>query len=82
MAYSALGQVSYVQGDLEASFRKYRRSLFFVRNLPAGAQIGADDVRSLRPGDGLPPKFLSAVVGQKVRSAVTRGTPVSWEALA
>jgi N-acetylneuraminate synthase len=81
-AHAALGTVSYVQGELETSFRKYRRSLFFVRDLPAGARIAENDVQALRPGDGLPPKHRSTVVGQTLKAAVVRGTPVSWDVLA
>lgn len=81
-AHAALGKVTYVQGDLETSFKRYRRSLFFIRDLPAGATIGAEDVRALRPGDGLPPKFRMSVVGRALKTGVSKGTPVSWEFLA
>lgn len=82
MAHAALGEVSYVQGELETSFRRYRRSLFFVRDLPAGARIAQEDIQALRPGDGLPPKHRDAVIGRSLTRAVTRGTPVSWDILA
>jgi N-acetylneuraminate synthase len=80
-AHAAMGKVTYTRGDLESSFKRYRRSLFFVRDLPAGAILGAEDVRALRPGDGLPPKFLPSVMGRCLKEAVTRGTPVSWTLL-
>lgn len=81
-AQLALGQVSYIPKDLESSFRRYRRSLFFVRDVPAGQQVLPEDIQALRPGDGLPPKYRTAVVGRTVKVAVTRGTPVSWAVLA
>jgi pseudaminic acid synthase len=81
-AHAALGKVSYVQGDLETSFKKYRRSLFFVKDVAAGHEITADDVQALRPGDGLMPKFKSNVIGRTLKAAVTKGTPVSWDVLA
>jgi N-acetylneuraminate synthase len=81
-AHAALGQVTYTPGDREAAFARYRRSLFFVRDVRAGARIGREDVRALRPGDGLPPKFLQAVIGRAARTDLVRGTPVSWELLA
>lgn len=81
-AHAALGKVSYVQGDLETSFKKYRRSLFFVRDVAVGQEVTPDDVQALRPGDGLMPKFKSHVIGRTLKVAVTKGTPVSWDVLA
>jgi len=82
MAHAALGKVSYVQEDLENSFKRYRRSLFFVRDLPAGSCVGNQDIQALRPGDGLPPKNRPDVIGRTVKQSVCRGTPVSWDVLA
>lgn len=81
-AHAALGKVSYAQGDLETSFKKYRRSLFFVRAIEAGQIITRDDVRALRPGDGLPPKSIESIIGRTVKLDVAKGTPVSWDVLA
>jgi len=81
-AHAALGQISYVQGDLESAFKRYRRSLFFVRDLPAGTRVLDRDIQALRPGDGLAPKFRLDVIGRTVKQAVARGMPVSWDVLA
>lgn len=81
-AHAALGRVCYVQGDIETSFKKYRRSLFFVRDMAAGQKITKEDVRALRPGDGLAPKFITSVIGRTTSSDIAKGTPVSWENLA
>jgi len=81
-AHSALGCITYVKSDLETSFKKYRRSLFFIKDLPAGHVLGEDDIAALRPGDGLMPKYKNAVLGRSLGTAVTRGMPVSWETLA
>jgi N-acetylneuraminate synthase len=78
-AHAALGCVTYAQGDSETSFKSLRRSLFFVRDLPKGSRIGRDDVRSLRPGDGISPKFLQNILGHTLKKEVVRGTPVSWD---
>lgn len=78
-AQLALGQVSYTSKNLESSFRRYRRSLFFVRDVPAGRKIVPEDIRALRPGDGLPPKYMNSVLGRSLRVGVTRGTPVTWD---
>jgi len=80
-AHMALGSVTYVKGNLETSFKKYRRSLFIVRDLSAGHVLTSADVVALRPGDGLAPKFRSAVLGRVLRVDVSRGEPVSWDML-
>ncbi len=82
VAKAALGSVAYAPEGLETSFRRYRRSLFFVRDVRAGKSVSREDVRALRPGDGLPPKFLSSAVGRSLRTDVSRGTPVTWEVFA
>lgn len=81
-AHAALGKVSYIQGDLETSFKKYRRSLFFVRDISAGQIITNEDVRALRPGDGLPPKSINLVIGRTLKFSVVKGTPVTMDSLA
>ena len=81
-AHLALGCVTYVKGELETSFKKYRRSLFIIRDLPAGHVLTCDDVAALRPGDGLAPKFMDVIIGRSLRASVKRGDPVSWDMLA
>lgn len=62
-----------------ANQRLYRRSLYFTRNLKAGQQITPSNVKSVRPGGGLTPKYLPIIQGLKVKRSLTKGTPVSWE---
>lgn len=81
-AHAALGEISYVQGDVETSFKKYRRSLFFIRELPAGSRIREEDIQALRPGDGIAPKYLQQIIGRNLKEDVVKGTPVSWDYLA
>lgn len=81
MVHAALGRICYVHGEVESSFKRYRRSLFFVRDISAGTRITELDIEALRPGDGLPPKYRPAIVGHVVKQAVLRGTPVSWDVL-
>jgi len=76
-AWSALGQVDYSRAPSEQANVKFRRSLYFVKDLAAGTVITADAVRSVRPGYGLAPKLLPRVVGRKVKVAVARNTPVT-----
>lgn len=80
-AWSALGRVDYGRKSSEQGNVKFRRSLYFVRDLKAGEVVGADAVRSVRPGFGLPPKHYGAVLGRRVRCDVSFATPVAWELL-
>lgn len=76
IAWEALGRVDYGLKSSEQGSIKYRRSLYFVKDLDAGDIITPDAVRSVRPGFGVPPKHWDSVVGAKVLRAVRRHTPV------
>jgi len=80
-AWQALGGVRHGPSPAEADSLKFRRSLYAVKDIAAGAVIGGDDVRSIRPGLGLPPKHLPDIIGRKARWAIKRGTPLSWDLL-
>ena len=58
---------------------KYRRSLYFVKDLMAGDVITTDAVRSVRPGYGLAPKFIDQVIGKKINANVKMNTPVNLD---
>lgn len=78
-AWSALGRVDYGRKSSELGNVKFRRSLYFVRDLSAGEMITADAVRSVRPGYGLPPKSAAMLIGRRTKSNVFVGTPVSLD---
>ena len=80
-AQQALGHVSYGATEAEQGSLKFRRSLYVVVNMRAGEVLTADNVRSIRPGHGLPPRHYEAVLGKVVRCDVKRGTPLSWDLL-
>mgnify|MGYP006099009069 CR=1 FL=1 len=80
-AHDAIGKISYLQENLESSFKKYRRSLFFIHDLPKGKIINEDDIKALRPGDGLPPKYKNSIIGRELKKTVSKGTPVDWSLL-
>lgn len=75
-AWQALGQVDYGRKSSEQGNVKFRRSLYFVKDLKAGEVITADAVRSVRPGYGLAPKYLEAVIGREVTRDVQASTPL------
>jgi pseudaminic acid synthase len=76
VAWEALGGVNYSQKSSEASNAKFRRSLYFVKDLKAGDLITEEAVRSVRPGFGVPPKYLSSLIGLKIRRNVMQNTAV------
>lgn len=80
-AWDALGRVDYGRKSSEQGNAQFRRSLYFVRDLPAGAIIPADAVRSVRPGFGAPPKFMTQIVGRRLKIAVAAKTPVRLDDL-
>ena len=63
---------------MEDSSVKYRRSIYFVNNLKKGQVINKKDVRAIRPGFGLPPKYMSSIIGKHVSLDVERGDPVLY----
>jgi pseudaminic acid synthase len=76
-AWSALGNDVGERPQAESSSKVFRRSIYFVRDLSAGAVVGPEDIRRIRPGLGLPPRYFDSLIGKKLRVAVTRGTPTS-----
>jgi len=80
-AEAALGKVRYGPSPAEAASLHFRRSLFFLCDLPAGTQVGASDVGSRRPAVGLSPRHQTEVIGRRVTRAVRRGDPVAWDVL-
>jgi len=78
-AWEALGKVDYGRRSSELGNVKFRRSLYFTRDLLAGEDITLDAVRSIRPGYGLHPRHLDEVIGRRARVDVKTATPVSWD---
>ena len=80
-AWQALGSVTYGPTGAERQSTQFRRSLYVVEDIKAGDALSNQNVRAVRPGRGLPPKYLEALIGRKVNRDVRRGTPVSWDIL-
>ena len=75
----AVGRVQFGQGDSVDKLRKYRRSLYVVKNIAAGETFTEDNIRAIRPGLGLPPKYFREVLGKKASKDIERGIPLSWD---
>lgn len=80
-AWESLGRVDYGRKSSEQGNVIFRRSLYFVRPLKAGQVITAEDIRSVRPGFGLPPKEWDRVIGRRVTRDVGYATPVTVDVL-
>ena len=78
-AHDALGSVYYGCTKKEIASRTLRRSLYIAKNMKAGEILTADNLRSVRPGLGLPPKFINYFIGRAVKKDVIAGTPVRWD---
>ena len=78
----ALGWVSYELLENEKASRVFRRSLFVVADMAAGDVFSEKNVRSIRPGHGLPPKYFDVVLGRKAAASIPRGTPLDWPLIA
>jgi pseudaminic acid synthase len=78
-AWQALGQVSYGPTEKEQKSLAYRRSLYIVKDLQAGELLTKENLKAIRPGCGLPPKYLSVLLGRRLVKDVKLGTAVSWD---
>jgi N-acetylneuraminate synthase len=78
-AWAALGKVDYGRKSSEQGNVKFRRSLYFVKDMKAGEVITPDAVRSVRPGFGLLPKHYDTVLGKRINRDASAGTPVTWD---
>ena len=79
VAEKALGTVQYGVSRQEQESTVFRRSLFVVQDVKAGDTFTVDNIRSIRPGNGLPPRFLDDVLGRQAGRDIERGTPLSWD---
>lgn len=77
-AWQALGTVSYGVTEAERKSIQFRRSLYIVRDLKAGEVLTTENVRAIRPGLGLPTRYMEQVLGRTVKQAVSRGTALNW----
>jgi len=79
--WESLGNEIFTRSEEELENKKYRRSLYFVEDLEKDEVIKIRDVRKIRPGFGLSPKYLNQIINKKVSRKVKRGERVSWEAI-
>lgn len=81
-AWQSLGRVSYGGTSAEDKSRTFRRSLYIASDMKAGEVLSRDNLRIVRPGFGLPPKYFDTVLGKRISRDATAGTALTWELLA
>ena len=74
-AWEALGEIDYGRKSSEQANVKFRRSLYFVKDIKEGEVITEEHVKSIRPGYGLAPKYLESMIGMIVKKSVKKGCP-------
>jgi N-acetylneuraminate synthase len=79
LAWQALGDGSAKRPRSEDGSRRFRRSLYAVADIRSGDALTRDNIRAIRPGFGLPPRELPAIIGRNAKVEIRRGTPLSWE---
>lgn len=80
-AFLAMGQVFYGVQEAEKKSLRFKRSLYVVKDVKAGDIFTADNLRVIRPGDGMQPKYYETVLGKKASQDIKAGTPLTWEVL-
>jgi len=75
----ALGTVNYSVTEHEKASRVFRRSLFAVEDIAEGEMLTEKNIRSIRPGYGLPPKYFHEILGKKAKVNICRGIPLNWD---
>lgn len=81
-AWQSLGRVNYGATEAEKKSIQFRRSLYIVKDMKAGDTLTTENVRAIRPGLGLPTKYLQVLLGKTINQDVKRGTALLWELLA
>ena len=79
IAEKAMGKIHYGLTNEEKKSRTFRRSLFVVKDIKKGDVFTEDNVKSIRPANGLKPKYLKTILGKKAKKDIKKATPLRWE---
>lgn len=77
-AWSAMGSINYGKKSSEQPNVKFRRSLYFIKDMKPGDLITPEVIKSVRPGYGISPKYFDVLIGKRLRESVAYGTPTRW----
>jgi len=78
-AWQGLGHIQYGVQEAEKNSRQFKRSIYVVKDIKAGEQFSEENIRVIRPGDGLEPKYYTQILGRTSRQAITAGTPLTFD---
>lgn len=78
-AHTALGRICYGTSTVEVASKKYRRSLYIAQDMKLGDVFTKENLRIVRPGLGLPPKYFDIFIGKRIAVNAQKGTPLSWD---
>jgi len=81
MAWEAIGKINLEPTESEKGSLKFRRSLYIAQDIKKGDFFNAQNVRSIRPGYGLPPKEIEKILGKRAKKDLIRGTALSWDVI-
>ena len=79
IAEKMIGKVDYEMTEKKQKSRQFSRSLFVIKDVKSGEKVTKENVRSIRPGFGIHPKFLSEIIGKEFNKDIERGTPMSFD---
>ncbi|MEW6219297.1 MAG: pseudaminic acid synthase [Thermodesulfobacteriota bacterium] len=80
-AWQALGRVAYGVTTAEAPSLRFRRSIYVVEDVRRGEELNEHNLRIIRPGDGLAPKYYGLILGRRASRDIRKGTPLDWAAV-
>jgi pseudaminic acid synthase len=80
-AFEALGNIKYGIQQAEESNVRFKRSIYIVKDIKEGDEFTNENVRIIRPGDGLQSKYFDLIIGKKAKQDIVRGTPLTWKNL-
>lgn len=78
-AFLALGKIQYGVQKAEKNSKRFKRSVYAVKDIKAGESLNGENLRVIRPGDGLEPKYFDKLLGKTAKQEISAGTPLSWE---
>lgn len=81
-AWQAMGEVKYGPSPDERGSMQFRRSLYVSKDIKAGDPFNTGNIRSVRPGFGIPPKYMDKIIGKKAARDIKIGTPMAWDLIA